>query len=189
MKCKKTIKKIAPYSEGKGGLKTGIKMSSNEAPFPLDANSRKVLIETAKKINRYPEKDPKTLKKLISKKYGIIVISPAFIGKPWPEYELRGLVSREIDEDKVILPIWHGVTRKRVVEFSPPLADKLAIDTSSISSQEVAIQILKVIRFADMVVNHIQQYSHSLAVKATDGFPELNYLVQPGGILAILARR
>jgi hypothetical protein len=43
--------------------------------------------------------------------YGIVVLSPAFIGKPWPEYELRGLVNREIGEDKVILPIWHGVSR------------------------------------------------------------------------------
>lgn len=85
-------------------------------------------------------------KGLSGSKYGLVVISPVFIGKPWPEYELRGLVSREIDEDKVILPIWHGVTRGQVVQFSPPLADKLAIDTSSVSAQEVAIEILKVVR-------------------------------------------
>ena len=78
--------------------------------------------------------------------YGIVVLSPAFIGKPWPEYELRGLVSREIGEDKVILPIWHGVSRKEVLHFSPPLADKLAIDTSRIGSQDVSIQILRVVR-------------------------------------------
>jgi len=36
--------------------------------------------------------------------YGLVVISPAFIGKHWTEYELRGLVSREVKEDKVILP-------------------------------------------------------------------------------------
>ncbi len=85
-------------------------------------------------------------KGLSQSRYGLVVISPAFIGKPWPEYELRGLVSREIGEDKFILPIWHGVTREQVVQFSPPLADKLAIDTSNVSSQEVAIQILKVVR-------------------------------------------
>jgi len=78
--------------------------------------------------------------------YGIVVLSPAFIGKPWPEYELHGLVSREIGEDKVILPIWHGVSRKEVLDFSPPLADKLAIDTSRVGSQDVSIQILRVVR-------------------------------------------
>src|SRR5713101_4545514 len=50
-------------------------------------------------------------KGLASSRYGLVVISPDFIRKPWPEYELRGLVSREIGEDRVILPIWHGVTR------------------------------------------------------------------------------
>jgi hypothetical protein len=85
-------------------------------------------------------------KGLAASAYGIVVLSPAFIGKPWPEYELRGLVSREIGEDKVILPIWHGVSRQEVLKFSPPLADKLAIDTSRIGSQDVAIQILRVVR-------------------------------------------
>ena len=61
-------------------------------------------------------------------------------------------MAREITEDKVILPIWHGVTREQVVQFSPPLADKLAIDTQ-IGSQAVAIQCLKVIR-PDIYAKH-----------------------------------
>src|SRR5262249_839630 len=70
----------------------------------------------------------------------------AFLQKPWPEYELRGLVSREISEDKVILPIWHGITREQIVAFSPSLADKLAIVTAGMAPQDMAIQIIKVIR-------------------------------------------
>ncbi|MBE3097250.1 MAG: toll/interleukin-1 receptor domain-containing protein [Candidatus Atribacteria bacterium] len=78
--------------------------------------------------------------------YGVVVISPSFIGKPWPEYELRGLVNREANEDKVILPIWHGVTRQQVSALSPSLADKLAVDTSHASPVDVAMQILRVVR-------------------------------------------
>ncbi len=78
--------------------------------------------------------------------YGIVVLSPSFIKKPWPEYELRGLVNREIGEDKMILPIWHGVSREDVLNFSPPIADKLALDTNRVGSQDVSIQILKIIR-------------------------------------------
>lgn len=85
-------------------------------------------------------------KGLAESTYGLVVISPAFIRKPWPEYELRGLVSREVNEDKVILPIWHGVTREQVVAFSPTLADKLAIDTRRTRSEDIAIQILRVVR-------------------------------------------
>lgn len=35
-------------------------------------------------------------------RFGLVVISPSFISKHWPEYELRGLVAREIGAGKVI---------------------------------------------------------------------------------------
>ena len=68
-------------------------------------------------------------KGLALSKFGIVVLSKAFLSKPWPEYELRGLVTREIGKDKVILPVWHNVTRDDIMAFSPPLADKLALNT------------------------------------------------------------
>jgi len=85
-------------------------------------------------------------KGLASSRFGLAVISQHFLQKPWPEYELRGLVAREIGEDRVILPIWHGVTRRHVIEFSPPLADKVALKTEGLSAQDVAIQILREVR-------------------------------------------
>lgn len=84
---------------------------------------------------------------LAESRFGLVVISPDFIRKPWPEYELRGLVSREIEaEDRLILPIWHGVTRKQVLQFSPPLADKVALNTATSDAQEIAVKILREIR-------------------------------------------
>lgn len=59
-------------------------------------------------------------------KYGIAVLSRDFFKKNWPEYELNGLVAREMNGVKVILPIWHNVTRDEVLSFSPTLADKVA---------------------------------------------------------------
>jgi len=79
-------------------------------------------------------------------RFGLVVISPAFIAKRWPEYELRGLIAREGKRRKVILPIWHGVEHAQVVAFSPPLADKIAIRTSETSPTNIAIQILKEVR-------------------------------------------
>jgi hypothetical protein len=43
---------------------------------------------------------------------------------------LDGLVARERNRVKVILPIWHGVDRDHVVRYSPILADKLAVPSS-----------------------------------------------------------
>jgi len=45
--------------------------------------------------------------------YAIVVISPAFIERRWPQYELQGLVNRNVEEDRRIIPIWHGVSKNR----------------------------------------------------------------------------
>lgn len=63
-------------------------------------------------------------------RYGIVIISPSFVKKNWTEYELNGMVAREMNGHKVILPIWHKISKNEVLEFSPPLADKLALNTS-----------------------------------------------------------
>ena len=83
---------------------------------------------------------------LANSRFGIVVLSPAFISKPWPKRELQGLVAREIDGQSTILPVWHEVSRKDVLNFSPPLADKLAADTANKSAEEIALQVLSVIR-------------------------------------------
>lgn len=68
---------------------------------------------------------------LRSSRYGIVVLSHAFFGKGWPRLELDGLVARQtVDGRKVILPIWHGITRDEVAAYSPTLAGRLAANTS-----------------------------------------------------------
>lgn len=90
---------------------------------------------------------------LANARFGLVVISPHFIEKPWPKYELGGLVSREINEGRVILPIWHRVTREQVLAFSPPLADKVALSTENLPALDIALQILREIR-PDLYENH-----------------------------------
>jgi TIR domain len=78
--------------------------------------------------------------------FGLVVLSPPFLSKRWPEYELRGLVAREMSAGKTILPIWHGVTRDNILKFSPPLADKLALVTEGKVLLEIVQQVIQVIR-------------------------------------------
>lgn len=78
---------------------------------------------------------------LKSSKFGIVVLSLSFFKKNWPEYELNGLVAREINGVKVILPIWHKVTKDEVLSFSPTLADKLALNTSMYSIQGIVKEL------------------------------------------------
>lgn len=77
-------------------------------------------------------------KGLASAKYGVIILSANFFNKNWPKYELSGLKARQINGEQVILPIWHNVTLREILSFSPPLADMLAFDSGKLSLEEMA---------------------------------------------------
>ena len=62
--------------------------------------------------------------------YGVVVLSPHFFAKEWPQTELNGLFARELTGDRVILPIWHDLTKEDVLRYAPMLADKVAGRTS-----------------------------------------------------------
>lgn len=74
---------------------------------------------------------------LINSRYGIVIISPSFVKKNWTEYELNGMVAREMNGHKVILPIWHKISKDEVLKFSPTLADKMALNTSIHSTEDI----------------------------------------------------
>ena len=63
---------------------------------------------------------------LANSRYGVVVLSKSFFLKHWPQQELNGLSSKELNGKKVILPIWHKVNADDVREFSPIMADRLA---------------------------------------------------------------
>lgn len=84
-------------------------------------------------------------KGLINSDYGIVILSKAFFAKNWPQYELNGLTAKEIDGNKVILPIWHGVDKNEVLKYSPTLADKVALSSNQLSIKEIAKGLAKVL--------------------------------------------
>ncbi|MCK4580574.1 MAG: TIR domain-containing protein, partial [Dehalococcoidia bacterium] len=78
--------------------------------------------------------------------YGVVVLSPSFLSKQWPERELNGLVHKAMIEGrKVILPIWHNVTHQIVAEYSLPLADLMAANSDN-GVEHVAEEILRVVQ-------------------------------------------
>src|SRR5205085_179516 len=58
-------------------------------------------------------------------RFGVVVLSQSFFSKNWPQYELDGLVTREMNGDQSILPLWHMITKAEVIGYSPSLADKV----------------------------------------------------------------
>lgn len=72
--------------------------------------------------------------------YGIVVLSKPFFEKEWPRAELDGLFALETKESKLILPIWKDITEDEVKRYSPILAGKLAVSTTT-GLENVLIQI------------------------------------------------
>jgi len=85
-------------------------------------------------------------KGLANSKFGIVVLSKEFIKKGWTNYELDGIITKAVTGEQIILPIWHNITKKEVIEFSPSLADKLARNTASYTVEEIAVEIAEVIK-------------------------------------------
>jgi TIR domain len=68
---------------------------------------------------------------LAESRFAVVVISPAFFAKRWPQRELAGLAARELHVGgKVILPVWHEVDAGYIAERSPVLADRVGALTS-----------------------------------------------------------
>ena len=79
--------------------------------------------------------------------FGVVILSKHFFEKHWPTRELNGLVAREADGEKVILPVWHRITEPEVREYSPILADRFAVGTDR-GLGEVVARILEAVSAA-----------------------------------------
>ena len=82
---------------------------------------------------------------LLDSKFGLIIISPAFFQKRWTDYELRSLLTKELNGGKTIIPIWHNVDQQFVASKSLFLADLKAI-TSDAGIKKLAYEVVRIVR-------------------------------------------
>ncbi|MDE0623054.1 MAG: DUF1883 domain-containing protein [Bryobacterales bacterium] len=83
---------------------------------------------------------------LANSRFGVVVLSRTFFGRGWPEYELDGLVTRAVSGEQVLLPVCHNVTKREVINYSSSLADRVARSTATHTVEEIAAEIVDVIR-------------------------------------------
>ncbi|MCO5238356.1 MAG: toll/interleukin-1 receptor domain-containing protein [Chitinophagaceae bacterium] len=93
---------------------------------------------------------------LLKSNFGVIIISKDFLRKKWTDYEYRSLLSKEENGKKIVLPIWHNITREEVKEFSLYLSDKVALDTSKHSVGQLSLRLLQVINPA--IFDNLRRY-------------------------------
>ncbi len=78
-------------------------------------------------------------------RFGLVVVSKSFFAKGWPQYELDGLVTMAVNDQQVLLPIWHEISKDEVIGHSPSLADRVALRTSDYGIDEIADEVAAVI--------------------------------------------
>lgn len=85
-------------------------------------------------------------KGLRQSRYGLLMLSKSFLGKNWPDYEYRSLLTRQIDGESVILPLWYGVTKEEVKAYSLFLTDIKGLAVTRDNMNVVIPAIVKVVR-------------------------------------------
>ena len=73
--------------------------------------------------------------------FGVLVLSHSFFAKRWPETEYRTLLAL----GRRIVPVWHGVSREDIENYSPILLDIFAIDSKH-GAESACQQIITVVR-------------------------------------------
>ena len=76
----------------------------------------------------------------------ILVLTPNFLNnKGWTKREYDAVFTREmVEQKKVILPVWHEISPQDVYQYSPILADRVAVQWSS-GVEDVARKLLQAI--------------------------------------------
>lgn len=59
---------------------------------------------------------------------GVLILSPTFFQKEWPQRELDALFGLEIAGRATLIPVWYQIEAKDVVRASPLLADRVALN-------------------------------------------------------------
>jgi hypothetical protein len=97
----------------------------------------------------------------------VMILSPAFFGKSWPRRELTAVISREtLERRALIIPVLHEMTLAELADFSPVLADRVAID-SAVGISRVADELEKVRQYS---LDHLEQ-GQMATIHGPDGRP------------------
>ena len=79
-------------------------------------------------------------------RFGLVVLSKSFFAKNWPQYELDGIVAHDMNDGRRrLLPIWHDITKEELLAESPSLVDRVALNTATLTIDEIASQIADVV--------------------------------------------
>jgi hypothetical protein len=72
----------------------------------------------------------RSIEKALSRaSFGIVIVSPAYMRKMWPNRELDGLFALETMDRKMILPVLHNIRHDELMREWPMFGDRLSCST------------------------------------------------------------
>jgi len=77
------------------------------------------------------------------------------------------LITRAVNGEQTMLPIWHNITKRELIDYSPSLADKLARSTTDFTVEEIADEITDLIcekKVASIILNLTYSIKIKIAV-------------------------
>lgn len=91
---------------------------------------------------------------LKNSRFGVLVLSPAFIERNWPQYELDALLNREMSgTEKVILPIRHNLKTADINKYSGALGMRLSRNTAD-GLEGIAKEIADLVKREKTITAH-----------------------------------
>ncbi len=84
-----------------------------------------------------------------SSRFGILVLSKAFFAKRWTLHELNMLENVWVSDDRILFPVWHGITIEELSAYRAWLAIIIGLSTDIYEITEIADEIFEVIKEYD----------------------------------------
>jgi hypothetical protein len=98
---------------------------------------------------------------------GVVVLSPRFFSKEWPQRELDALIGQQTGDAKRLVPIWLDLGRAEISRRSPLLIDQMAI-RAELGLDAVLAQLQTVIEATGSVSTRTLDEAVSAFVESTD---------------------
>jgi hypothetical protein len=106
---------------------------------------------------------------LAQSRYGVVILSPAFLTKEWPKRELGALLAIEIEHGKRVLPVLHDLELESLLREFPLMGDKVCVSTAA-GIEAVASEVGRATGL---------EWDHSRRAPATPLFPEIGTRIGP----------
>ena len=91
---------------------------------------------------------------LANSDYGIVILSKNFFKKNWPQEELGALITKQVNlKKRIILPVWHKITKEEIQEYSSILTNRVAAKYSDGNIENIATKLYKEIQGISTVYN------------------------------------